>query len=99
MDRWLAAPSAVALRQTLLSEDHWRTVRVGGEPGELAWDGLRVRELSLPKGTLLALVRRDEHGIIPDGDTQLQKGDLLTVIGDATALQAFAVEARLDDES
>ena len=89
MTRWLAATDANALRETLLSEDRWRTLRVGGGPGEVPWDGLRVRELSLPRGTLLALVRREGHGIVPDGSTRLCAGDTLTVIGDPGGLAAL----------
>lgn len=89
MDRWLEADSPTRLRETLLSEDGWRMLRVGEGPGEVPWDGLHVRELSLPRGSLLALIRRGGHGIVPDGSTLLQDGDALTVIGDAAALEGL----------
>ena len=43
--------------------------------------GLMLREVSLPEGTLIAMIRRGDDMVIPTGDTSLLEGDRLTVIG------------------
>jgi cell volume regulation protein A len=37
--------------------------------------GERVRDLSLPDGSLVALIVRGEGVVVPRGDTQLEPGD------------------------
>jgi cell volume regulation protein A len=53
-------------------------------PGEFVWyfvhpvsavAGERVRDLSLPDGSLVALIVRGEGVVVPRGDTQLEPGD------------------------
>jgi NhaP-type Na+/H+ and K+/H+ antiporter len=43
--------------------------------------GKRVKDLTLPKEVLLGPILRDEELIIPDGDTELKKGDRITLMG------------------
>jgi Trk K+ transport system NAD-binding subunit len=38
----------------------------------------------------VALIRRGVHGIIPHGDTVLEEGDRLTVIGGRDAIRALS---------
>ena len=40
----------------------------------------------MPKGSLVALIRRDGAVLIPRGDTVLREGDRLTIIGDPAAI-------------
>ncbi|MGD8495306.1 MAG: amino acid permease [Gemmatimonadales bacterium] len=90
VERWLAAGDADELRATLLREERSLMVRLA-DPGPLAdWAGRRVRDLQLPRDLLIALVRRDGHGIIPGGDLELRAGDRLTVIGTPEAVRDFA---------
>ncbi len=48
-----------------------------------------VRNIPFPQSGSLVVVRRDEEIFIPHGDTHLLVGDLVTVIGDALALEKF----------
>jgi len=41
----------------------------------------RLKEVELPKNALISAIKRKEEIIIPDGNTKLQAGDVLTVIG------------------
>ena len=52
----------------------------GGRGADLI--GLRLREVDLPDGTLLAMIRRGGELVIPKGDTVLLDEDRLTIIGD-----------------
>jgi Trk K+ transport system NAD-binding subunit len=41
----------------------------------------------MPKGSLVALIRRKGETIIPRGQTVLEEGDRLTIIGDAHGIE------------
>ena len=56
----------------------------GGPASDLV--GRRLREVTLPDGTLIAMVRRAGDLIIPSGSTSLEEGDRLTVIGRAEGI-------------
>jgi CIC family chloride channel protein len=40
----------------------------------------RVREISLPQGTLIVLLRRGERAVVPKGDTKVEPGDVLVLL-------------------
>jgi len=40
----------------------------------------RVREIALPKGTLIVLLRRGERAVVPKGDTRVEPGDVLVLL-------------------
>ena len=54
-------------------------------------DGKSVRELNLPKGSLLVTVNRAGREIVPSADTKLHSGDHLTVIVSGDKPEACAV--------
>ena len=43
-------------------------------------DGRFVRDLSLPDGCLLIVIKRGSHEIIPRGNTELLAGDYLVIL-------------------
>ncbi len=52
-------------------------------------DGKLVKEIPFPHAGSLIVVRRENEIFIPHGDTQMRLGDLVTVIGNAEALEEF----------
>ncbi len=52
--------------------------------------GLRVRELGLGGGFLVLSVHRENHIIVPNGNTVLEIGDTLTVLGNREELAVLA---------
>ena len=58
-------------------------------------DGRRVRNLGLPRGCLLVLIRRGGREIVPGGETRLRPGDQLQVVvaGDISHACALIREA------
>ncbi len=44
--------------------------------------GTTLKELQLPKGKLVIMIRREEEYIVPKGDTPLMKGDILLLISE-----------------
>lgn len=54
-----------------------------------AVDRKLVRKIPFPQSGSLIVVKRNDEIFIPHGDTHLLIGDLVTVIGDSTALEQF----------
>ena len=52
-------------------------------------DGMQVKEIPFHKDGSLMLVKRGNEMHIPHGDTYLQKGDIVTVIGTDSAIEEF----------
>ncbi len=92
-DEWRRAHDEQALLETLLRDERYASVTVGaaGAPAELA--DKRLKELRLPGNLLIALVRRGDRTIVPDGDTLLRPGDRLTVIGTPAEVTELCGEA------
>lgn len=85
IEEWLAAGDESALKEVLLRDERFWSVVIGtGRTTRLI--GKALRDLDLPRGCLVALIRRDGNTHIPDGKTLLHGGDRLTVIGDPTGL-------------
>ncbi|RMH18348.1 MAG: amino acid permease [Gemmatimonadetes bacterium] len=82
MHEWLGAEDEQRLKEVLLRDERLLSLDINpqGPTGEFA--GRAVRDLDLPDGTLLALVRRGERVLVPRGDTRLEAGDRLTLIGE-----------------
>lgn len=64
--------------------------------------GNPIHKLNLPKGCLVALLRRDIETIIPNGNTIVEKNDKLTIIGDPANINKlrqdlFDEPEKLDD--
>jgi monovalent cation:H+ antiporter-2, CPA2 family len=49
--------------------------------GNPAFTGHRLREVRLPDGALVAAIGRGREKLIPHGDTRLEPGDVLTLVG------------------
>ena len=60
--------------------------------GSLA-DGRLLKEMPVPSGATIVSVRRGVNVIVPEGNTRLFDGDVMTVFGSRAALEQF--EARL----
>jgi APA family basic amino acid/polyamine antiporter len=87
---WSHARSPSELRATLLPDERLVQLVVGwGLPTE-AWIGRPLRSIELPPGTLVALVRRPEGDVVPEGATVLRAGDRLSVIGEAAGIRELA---------
>jgi len=82
LEQWLSADGEQGIKEVLLADEHFIYISVGpGVPaGALA--GKSLKEIHLPPGNLIPVIRRGDQNIIPRGDTVLENGDRLTVIGD-----------------
>jgi amino acid transporter/mannitol/fructose-specific phosphotransferase system IIA component (Ntr-type) len=90
LPRWMDAGSPEELKATLVREERSVTLRVGEGRATAGWVGRPIMSLGLPRGTLVAVVRRGDDSIVPDGSSVLEEGDLLTLIGDADGIREVA---------
>ena len=96
MPRWLAADSHQALKETLLRDDHFLSIRLDRAGRGSALVGSTIAEASLPGGSLIALVQRNGVVVVPNGATVLEHGDRVTVIGTPDGVDELS--RRLDAE-
>jgi hypothetical protein len=86
---WVGARDEHELRATLLRSERSLTLRIGTDAGTDVWLGQPLRSVSLPGGTLVALVRRAGREIIPNGSTVLEDGDRVTLIGSPQGIRSL----------
>ncbi len=89
MPEWLGAESDEQLKEALFRYERILVMMLGGDQASSALIGLQLHEVSLPDGTLIAMIRRDDELVIPKGDTSLLAGDRLTVIGRPEGISAL----------
>ncbi len=87
MEAWLEAVDDQELREILLRDDQFLTVRLRQGDDSEPYIGKSLSDLSLPEGALVALVRRGTEVIIPKGALTLAEGDILTIIGDPETIR------------
>ena len=82
----LLYPSVSSLITDLEDEHDIAEVRLGC--GDMA--NQRIRDLELPLGATIVLIRRNGDVLYPQGDTVLQYGDLLTLLGPQEGVRELA---------
>ncbi len=87
IESWLAAESESELKETLLREERFLTLRVQNVPAHEPLLGRELREIRWPEGALVALINRGGRVIIPRGSTAIHPGDRLTILGEPEALR------------
>jgi amino acid transporter/mannitol/fructose-specific phosphotransferase system IIA component (Ntr-type) len=88
-ERWLEADSDAALRSTLLEDRSILTVVVDPEGTTADWVDSRIRDIDLPHGVLIALIRRGDDVIFPDGNTRFDPADRVSFLGEEQGLDAI----------
>ena len=87
ISQWLAAGQHHELREILLRDERFLSLDLRPEKRAAAFIGRALRALDLPHGCLVALIRRDGANIVPGGDTMLEQGDRLTIIGEPKGIR------------
>ncbi len=85
---WMAAPGEDELREIFTRSEQIITFDIGG------WDSLSyyltgkpLRNLSLPSGCLVALIKRRGQTVVPGPMTILEEGDSVTFVGEPEAVE------------
>ena len=91
---WLAATDEQELKEILLRDERFLSLRIRGNSPSSVLIGHSLGEIRMPEGSLVALIRRKGETIIPRGQTVLEEGDRLTIIGDAHGIKKLNNEYR-----
>ena len=87
MDKWRGAKDDKDLKEVLLRDERYASVQVQSSGPTADLIGKQLRETRFPEGCLVAIIRRGEESIIPQGNTVLNQGDLLTIIGEPAGIK------------
>ena len=86
MEAWLSASNHQELKEAILRDDRLLTLTLEPDTPSATLIGRALKDIVLPEGTLIALVRRGPEVVIPRGATVLERGDRLTIIGEPVGL-------------
>ena len=86
MDDWAEAANEQKLKETLLHHERYTSLRLQTDTRAASFIGKALRDLRLPPGVLVALIRRQGQLIVPGGNTVLEEGDQITLIGNAEGI-------------
>ena len=84
---WKGATDEQDLKEILLRDERFLSLRIRINTRTSVLIGNSLREIRLPEGCLVALIRRKGETIVPRGLTILLEGDRLTIIGDAQGIE------------
>ncbi len=90
IDEWLAGHDEQELKETLLRDDRFLALKLKTGTKSETLIGKSLRELEMPEGNLIALIRRYGVTVVPRGRTVLREGDRLTIIGEPSGLRELA---------
>jgi uncharacterized transporter YbjL len=94
MEAWLSASNHQELKEAILRDDRLLTLTLEPATPSATLIGRALKDIVLPEGTLIALVRRGPEVVIPRGATVLERGDRLTIIGEPAGLKALGERFR-----
>lgn len=86
---WTFAKGEKALKESLLKEEHFLYLKLKTGSNSESLIGKSLKEIKLPPGNLIPVIRRKGQNIIPRGDTILEDGDRLTILGEPEYLKVI----------
>lgn len=93
VEDWQRALDDQELKEIMLHDERLLTLWLNyNHPKTAPLIGQMLRDLHLPTGTLVALIRRNDEVIVPSGSTLLSDGDRLTIIGNPDNIQKLYEE-------
>ena len=86
MNEWYKAKSEQELKETLLHNERFLSIVINGKDKTSELVNKSLKEISLAEDVLIAMISRGDNIIIPKGETFLQDGDRLTIIGNPKSI-------------
>jgi len=83
LERWTNARDEAELRELLLRSERFINITIRAENQTSGMIGKKIKDISLPGESLVTILKRDGKIKIPHGNTVLQEGDKLSIIGEA----------------
>ena len=87
IDVWRSAGDEQALKEALMHPERYLSLVLSGADKTSAFIGQAVRDLNLNAESMVALIKRDGHPIVPEGHTVLREGDQITITGNTADIQ------------
>ena len=81
-DEWKSAKDEQELKEALVHEDRLLSIIVKKDSPSEALINNFLKDVNFPEGCLVAMLRREGKTIVPTGNTVINEGDRLTIIGD-----------------
>lgn len=89
---WTIAEDEQQLKEALIHNERFHSIYLHKDTPTESLIGKELREVNMPVGSLVALIRRDQEIIVPRGNTVLKENDRLTVIGEPSSMRKFHKE-------
>lgn len=89
---WRNAADEQEIKEALIHEDRCLSIVAGYDSPFSKLINKPLKEIRLPEGCLVAILRRQGQTIIPTGSTVILEGDRLTVIGEPKSMTSLKVE-------
>jgi len=86
---WEMAEDEQQLKEAILHHERFHSFYIHKDSPSESLIGKQLKEIKMPEGSLIALVRRGDDIIVPRGSTVLEEDDRLTVIGDPSGIREF----------
>ena len=83
---WESAANEQQLKEVLLHEERYFTLVVKNDSSSGELIGKKLADVDFPEGCLVTWMRRSGLELIAHGDTFLQEGDVLTIIGEPSGI-------------
>lgn len=84
---WEKARNDQELKEALLHDERLMSIHIDRHESSSLLIDKALRDMHIPKGCLVAFLRREGETIVPNGTTVFKDGDHLTVIGDPRSLE------------
>lgn len=82
LDRWIEAKDEAELREVLLRNERFINISIRNDGKTKEMIGKEIREIELPGGSLVTIIKRSGKVKIPHGDSIIQEGDQLSIVGE-----------------
>jgi len=89
MNDWLDARNKEELKDLLSGDERFLSLQLRQKTPSGSFIGMKIKDLKLPAGNLIAVIRREGETIVPSGNTQLEENDHLTIIGTEDSIRKF----------
>lgn len=87
-----AAPGADAVRELLLRDESMLDLTIQPDGPGAEWIGHALKDVRLPEGCLVVVIRRSGAIVIPRGNTVIEAGDRLSILGNIEAVRALRMQ-------
>lgn len=87
LQRWLDAENEGELREILLRDERFINLKVRSDNKTKTMIGKKIHEIELPGESLIAILKHEGNINIPHGNTIIQEGDELSIIGEVNDIK------------